>query len=168
MQQTTPTFRLGLPEWLGLAALGFGSIHILLDFSIGLFPVEGSVSAPVAAAFVLTSLIILWWAVSLAAAAGGRGGGLLSVALLAFGWTLLTNGASVVFCPPPCPVAVPLGDAAHLGSLISGLAAMVGAGWALRQRGLSRRGLRADWWLPAGAVALVLASMVALANAAQP
>jgi hypothetical protein len=158
-----PPLRFGVAEWLGLAALAFGSLHILLDFGVGLFPTQGPVSAAVAASFVLTSLILLWWAVSIAAAVSGLGGGLASVAVLAFGWTLLTNGYSVVFCPPPCPVAAPLADVAHLGSLASGLAATVGAAWALR-----RRRLRAGWCLPACAAALVLASIVALGNAAQP
>jgi len=161
--QPTPTFRFGAAEWLGLAALAFGSLHILLDFGVGLFPTQGPASAAVAAVFVLTSLLLLWWAVSIAAAAGGLGGGLASVAVLAFGWTLLTNGSSVVFCPPPCPVAAPLADVAHLGSLASGLAAAVGAAWALRQRRLG-----VGWRLPAGAAALVFASIVALGNAVQP
>lgn len=163
MQQPPPTFRLGAAEWLGLAALAFGSLHILLDFSVGLFPTQGSLSAAVAATFVLTSLILLWWAVSIAAAVRGLGGGLASVGVLAFGWTLLTNGSAIVYCLPPCPVAAPLADVAHLGSLVSGLAATVGAGWALR-----RRRLRVGWRLPAGAAALVVASIVALGNAAQP
>ena len=157
------TISFGAAEWLALAAFAFGSLHILLDFSIGLFPTHGPVSAPVAATFVVTSLILLWWAVSIAAALTGQGGGLASVAVLAFGWTLLTNGSSVGFCPPPCPVAAPLADVGHLGSLASGLAATVGAVWAIRQRRL-----RVSWRLPAGAAALVLASIIALANAAQP
>jgi len=60
---------------------------------------------------------VVWWTVSIAAAASGLGGGLASIAVLAFGWTLLTNGYSIVFCPPPCPVAAPLADVAHLGSV---------------------------------------------------
>jgi hypothetical protein len=135
----------------------------MLDFSVGLFPTQGPASAAVAAVFVLTSLILLWWAVSLAAAASGLGGGLASVAVLAFGWTFLISGSSIGFCLPPCPVAAPLADVAHLGSIASGLAATVGAAWALWQR---RR--RVDWRLPAGAAALVVASIVALANAAVP
>ena len=161
--QPRPTFSLGAAEWLGLAALAFGSLHILLDFSVGLFPTQGPVSAMVAATFVLTSLILVWWAVAIAAAASGLGGGLASVAVLAFGWTLLTNGSAIVFCPPPCAVAAPLADVAHLGSLASGLVATVTAVWALRQRRLWP-----GWRLPAGAAALVLASSVALGNAAQP
>jgi hypothetical protein len=164
-KQQTPTlsFRFGAAEWLGLAALAFGSLHILLDFGVGLFPTQGPVSAPVAAAFVLTSLILVWWAVSIAASASGLGDGLVSTAILAFGWTLLTNGASIVFCPTPCPVAAPLADVAHLGSLTAGFAATVGALWALKQRRLA-----SGWRLPAGAAALVVASMVALGNAAKP
>ncbi|HEX2174116.1 MAG TPA: hypothetical protein VHL09_16915 [Dehalococcoidia bacterium] len=161
--QHTPTFGFGAAEWLGLAALAFGSLHILLDFSVGLFPTLGSVSAMVAASFVLTSLILLWWAVPIAAAVSGLGGGLASVAVLAFGWTYLTNGYAIVLCPPPCPVAAPLQDVAHLGSLASSLAATVGAAWALRQRRL-----RVGWRLPAGAAVLVMASIVALGDAAQP
>ena len=56
-----------------------------------------------------------------------------------------------------------MADVAHLGSLGSGLAATIGAVWALRQRRL-----KPGWRLPAGAAALVLASNVALGNAAQP
>jgi hypothetical protein len=96
-----------------------------------------------------------------AAAASGLGGGLTSVAVLAFGWTLLTNGSAIVFCPPPCPVAAPLADVAHLGSLGFGLAATVGA-----VRAVWQRRLRPAWRLPAVAAALVLAAIVALANAA--
>jgi hypothetical protein len=67
------------------------------------------------------------------------------VAVLAFGWTFLTNGYSIVFCPPPCPVAAPLADVAHLGSLASGLAAMVGAGSGLP--GACRLARRRWYWL---------------------
>ena len=51
---------------------------------------------------------------------------------------------------------------AHLGSITSGLASTVGAAWALRQLRL-----RIGWRLPAGAAALVVASIIALANAAE-
>ena len=163
-RQPSPTFSFGSAEWLGIAALAFGSLHIMLDFSVGLFPItERPVSAVQAAVFLLTSLIVLWWAVSIAAAASGLGGGLASIAVLAFGWTLLTNGSSIVFCPTPCRFGAPLADIAHLGSLTSGLAATVGALWALRHRRL-----QPGWRLPAGAAALVLASIVAMANAAEP
>ena len=150
------SFRFGAAEWLALAALGFGALHILLDFSVGLFPTQGPVSAAVAATFVLTTLILLWWAVSIGAALAGFGGGPASVAVLAVGWTLLTNGSSIGFCPPPCPVAAPLADLAHVGSVASGLAATVSAVWAIRHRRL-----RVGWRLPAGAAALVVASIIA-------
>jgi hypothetical protein len=121
------------------------------------------VSPAVAGALLLTSLIEVWWAVSLAAVARGLGGGIASLGVLAFGWTLLTNGSSIVFCPPPCPVAAPMGDVAHLGSIAFGLAATVASVWAL-----TRRRLKLGWRLPAGAAALVLASIVFLANAPPP
>src|SRR5262245_15607587 len=101
-RQRTPAFGFGLAEWLGLAALAFGSLHILLDAGVGLFPTQGPASAAMAAVFVLSSLILVWWAVSIAAAASGQGGGLASVAVLTLGWTLLTNGYPIVYCPPPC------------------------------------------------------------------
>ena len=139
-RQASPTFSFGLAEWLGIAALAFGSLHIMLDFSVGLFPItERPVISRRGRSFLLTSLIVLWWAVSIAAAAGGLGGGLASVAVLAFGWTLLTNGSSIVFCPTPCRFGAPLADIAHVGSLTSGLAATVGALWALRHRQAARR-----------------------------
>jgi len=50
---------------------------------------------------------------------------------------------------------------AHLGSLAFGLAAPATALWALRQHRL-----KVGWRLPAAAAALVLTSIVALANAA--
>ncbi len=163
MARPAPSAALGLPEWLGLGALAFGTLHMLLDFGIGLFPLQGPVSPAVGAALVLISLIHVWWAVSLAAAAQGQGGGLASLAVLGFGWTLLANGASIGFCPLPCPVAAPLADAAHLGSLTFGLVAPAAALWALR-----RRRLRVAWRLPAGAAALAVATLVALANGAAP
>jgi hypothetical protein len=78
---------LGVVDWLGLGASGFGSLHILLDFSIGLFPTHRAVSPAVAAALVLTSLFDVWWAVSIAAVVRGLGGGIASLGVLAFGWT---------------------------------------------------------------------------------
>jgi hypothetical protein len=65
-----------MAEWLSLGALAFGTLHMLLDFGVGLFPLQGAVAPMVAAATVLTSLMPVWWAVSLADAARGRGGGL--------------------------------------------------------------------------------------------
>lgn len=154
---------LGIAEWLSLGALAFGVLHMLMDFGVGLFPLQGPVTLAVGGALVLISLIHVWWAVSLAAAARGLGGGLASLAVLAFGWTLLANGFPIVFCPLPCPAAAPLSDVAHLGSLALGLAAPVAALWEIRQRRL-----KVDWPLPISALVLTVATLVALANAAAP
>src|SRR6266545_3231291 len=118
---------LGIAELLGLGALAFGVLHMLLDFGVGLFPLQGAVNLPLGAALVLISLIHVHWAVSLAAATHGLGAGPASLAVLSFGWTLLANGVPIVFCPPVCPAAVPLSDIAHLGSLVFGLLAPAAA-----------------------------------------
>jgi hypothetical protein len=147
--------------WLSLAAMTAGTLHILLDASVGLFPARGNLAPMVGAALLLIALVHAWWGVSLAAGARGVGGGVASAAILGLGWTLLTNGSVIVYCPPPCPEAAPLGDVAHIGSIVFGVAAPAAAVWALW-----RRRARVGWVLPAVAVVLVLATIWALAGAA--
>jgi hypothetical protein len=55
------------------------------------------------------------------------GGGVASAAILGLGWTLLTNGYPIVYCPPRCPEAAPLSDVAHLASIVFGIAAPCGS-----------------------------------------
>jgi hypothetical protein len=162
-----------LPLWLGLsvAAMAAGTLHILLDASVGLFPARGTLAAAVAAALLLISLIHAWWAISLAAGARGVGGGVASAAILGLGWTLLTNGSAIVYCLPPCPEGAPLTDVAHISSLVLGIVAPAAAIWALWRRrakgGIPMRSLSVvDWTLPAGALVLVVATIWALASAA--
>ena len=157
--------------WLSVAAMVAGTLHILLDASVGLFPARGRIAPAVAAALLLISLIHAWWAISLAAGARGVGGGVASAAILGLGWTLLTNGSAIVYCPPPCPEGAPLTDVAHLGSLVLGIVAPAAASWALwrRARGgsIPMRSISVvDWTLPVGAVVLVVATIWALAGAA--
>jgi hypothetical protein len=147
--------------WLSLAAMAAGTLHILLDASVGLFPARGHLAPMVAAAFLLISLVHAWWGVSLAAGARGVGGGVASAAILGLGWTLLTNGYPIVYCPPPCPEAAPLSDVAHIGSIVFGIAAPVAASWTLW-----RRRARVGWVLPAIALVLVVATIWAIAGAA--
>jgi hypothetical protein len=144
--------------WLSLAAMAVSLMHILLDFGVGLFPLRGNVAPAVGAVLVLISLIQAWWGASLAAGARGVGGGVASAAILGLGWTLLTNGFSIVFCPPSCPVAAPLADVAHIGSLVLGIAAPAAGIWALW-----RGRVRVGWVLPAGALVLVVATVWSLA-----
>src|SRR5215212_7974154 len=147
--------------WLGLAAMAVSTLHILLDFGIGLFPLRGRLSPAEGATLLLVSLIHVWWSVSLMAGAHGNGGGVASTAILGLGWTLLINGSSIMYCPPLCPEAAPLSDVAHVGSLVLGIAAPAAAIWAL-----GRRRVPVGWALPAGALLLVVAAIWALASAA--
>src|SRR4051794_41128772 len=59
------SWRLPLWLWLGLGAMSVGTLHILLDASVGLFPARGRLAPAVAAALLLISLIHAWWGVSL-------------------------------------------------------------------------------------------------------
>ena len=79
------SWRLPLWLWLGLAAMAVGTLHILLDFGIGLFPLQGRLSPAVGATLLLVSLIHVWWSLSLAAGAQGNGGGVTNVAILGLG-----------------------------------------------------------------------------------
>lgn len=157
------TWRLPLWLWLGLGAMTVGTLHILLDASVGLFPARGRLAPAVAAALLLIALIHAWWGVSLMAGARGATGGVASVAILALGWTFLTNGYPIVYCPPSCSEGAPLTDIAHLGSLALGPAATAAAVLALW-----RRRARVGWVLPAVALVLVVATLVALSRAAAP
>ena len=109
------TWRMPPWLWLSVAAMVAGTLHILLDASVGLFPARGRLAPAVAAALLLISLIHAWWAISLAAGARGVGGGVASAAILGLGWTLLTNGSAIAYCPPRCPQGAPLTDVAHVG-----------------------------------------------------
>lgn len=142
--------------WLNLAAMGAATLHILIDFGIGLFSLEGQLATGEAALLVLIALIHVWWAISFAAGAQGSGGGVASAAVLAAGWTLLTNGYPIVFCPPTCAEAAPLSDVAHVGSLVFGTIAPLGAIWSLW-----RTRTRVGAVLPASALLLVIATVVA-------
>lgn len=147
--------------WLSLAAMAVSTLHILIDFGVGLFPMRGTLSLAEGATLLLVSLIHVWWCLSLAAGAQGNGGGMASAVILGLGWTALTNGFPIVYCLPLCPFAAPLSDVAHVGSIVLGLVAPIAALWTLwRQR------VRVRWVLPTVALALVVATVWALANSA--
>ena len=154
------SWRLPTWLWLSLAAMAVSTLHILLDFGVGLFPMRGSLSPAVGATLLLISLIHAWWVVSLAAGARGNGGGVASAAILGLGWTLLINGYPIVECPPPCRYAAPLTDVAHVGSIVLGIVAPAAGIWALW-----RVRARVGWALPAGALVLVVATVWALSRA---
>jgi len=154
------TWRLPLWLWLSLAAMAVSIMHILLDFGVGLFPMQGTLAPAVGAVVVLIPLIQVWWVVSLVAGARGVGGGVASAVILGLGWTLLTNGFAIVYCMPLCPFAAPLTDVAHVGSLVLGIVAPVVGIWALW-----RAWVRVGWVLPAVALVLVVATVWSLATA---
>lgn len=150
------TWRVPAWLWLGGAAMAVALLHILLDMGVGLFDMQGRLSIGVGSVLIVIVLIHVWWMVSAVAGAQGRGGGILSVAVLALGWTTMLNGSAIVFCPPTCMPGSPLSDIAHIGSLVLGPLAALAALWAL-WRGRPRL----SWVLPAGAVLLVVAMVAA-------
>jgi hypothetical protein len=165
------TWRMPPWLWLSLAAMTAGTLHILLDAGVGLFPARGTLAPMVAAALLLIALVHAWWGISLAAGGRGVAGGVASAAILGLGWTLLANGSAIAYCPPRCPQGAPLTDVAHVGSIVFGNAAPAAAIWALwrrRARGGTPMGSISvvDWALPAVAVMLVVATIWAIAGAA--
>jgi hypothetical protein len=140
--------------------MAVATLHILIDFGVGLFSLHGRLSAPEAATLILISLLHVWWVISITAGAQGNGGGIASAAVLGFGWTLMTNGYPIVYCPPTCSEAAPLSDVAHVGSLLFGAVAATVCLWAVF-RGRSRIG----WPLPTAALLLVTATVTALSKA---
>ena len=147
--------------WLSLAAMMVSTLHILIDFGVGLFPMRGTLTLAEGATLLLVSFIHVWWCLSLAAGAQGNGGGIASAAILGLGWTAMTNGFPIVYCMPLCPFAAPLSDVGHIGSIVLGLVAPVVALWTLW-----RHRVRMSWLLPAIALLLVVATVVSLANSA--
>lgn len=149
---------------LGLAAMGFATLHIMLDGGVALFDFTGTLTGFEATMLVGIALIHVWWAVSFLAGTHGRVGGILSAAVLAFGWTTLTNGSAIVYCAPTCPDGYPLTDVAHIGCIVLGPLAGLAALWGAGVQWRSRKAVL--WWLPVVALALVPATIVGLANSA--
>ena len=145
--------------WVGLATMFFSVLHIIIDFGVGLFDLHGVLSLPEAATLVGVALIQLWWAISFMAGARGNGSGVASAGILGAGWAALTNGFPIVYCPPVCPEARPLTDLGHVGSIVFGILLAVVAIWSLW-----RARARPGWFMPAVAAALVVGTVVSLAN----
>ena len=69
------SWRLPLWLWLSLTAMAVGTLHILVDFGVGLVPMRDRLSPAEGATLLLVSLIHAWWCISLAAGTHGNGGG---------------------------------------------------------------------------------------------
>jgi hypothetical protein len=145
--------------WVGLATMFFSVLHIIIDFGVGLFDLGGTLSVSEAATLLGVALIQLWWAISFMAGARGNGSGVASAGILGAGWSALTNGFPIVYCPPVCEEARPLSDVAHVGSIAFGILLALVAIWSLW-----RARVRPGWFMPAVAAALVLGTIVSLAN----
>lgn len=145
--------------WVGLATMFFSVLHIIIDFGVGLFDLHGTLTLTEAATLVGVALIQLWWAISFMAGARGNGSGVASAGILGAGWAALTNGFPIVYCPPVCPEARPLTDIGHVGSIVFGILLALVAIWSLW-----RARARPGWFMPAIAAALVVGTVVSLAN----
>jgi hypothetical protein len=152
-------WRLPLWLWVGLATMFFSVLHIILDFGVGLFDLSGTLSLSEAATILGVALIQLWWAISFMAGARGNGSGVASAGILGTGWSALTNGYPIIYCPPVCEEARPLTDVAHVGSIVFGILLALVAVWTLW-----RARVRPGWFMPTVAAALALGTIVALAN----
>ena len=145
--------------WVGLATMFFSVLHIILDFGVGLFDLRGTLSVAEATTLLGVALIQLWWAISFMAGARGNSSGVASAGILGAGWSALTNGFPIVYCPPVCEEARPLTDLAHVGSIVFGILLALVAIWSLW-----RARARPGWFMPAVAAALVVGTIVSLAN----
>ena len=127
--------------WLNIVALVFSLIHILIDFSIGLW---GKSSAVLSAVQMLNILFIAltygFWGLALAWAARGERRGLVTVFALTLLWSFLGNGVIGLLAAPPPSAAFPYQDLAHLGNVIFGGLAL----WALWRPMRAGRG-PSDW-----------------------
>jgi hypothetical protein len=150
-----------MPLWLvvGLAAMFFSAMHIVIDFGVGLFDLRGTLSSTEAATLIGIALIQVWWAISFMAGAQGDGSGVASAGILGAVWAAMTNGFPIVYCPPVCEEASPLTDFGHVGSIVFGILAFLVAIWSLW-----RARVRPGWFMPAVAAALAIGTVVALAN----
>ena len=129
------------PRWLPAHALaiGFSLSHLTLDWGAQIMggPI-GAVMTPgqVLVLVIGSGLYALWAAALVVAGQGSRRAMAATLPLCAVG--ALGNGLSIVACPPPCGGAAPVGDVAHIGSLVFGVWAIYES-WQALTRGSARR-----------------------------
>ena len=153
------TWRMPAWLWIGLATMFVSVLHIIIDFGVGLFNLHGTLQLSEATTLIGVALIQLWWAISFMAGVQGNASGVASAGILGLGWASLTNGYPIVFCPPSCPEARPLADLGHIGSIVFGIALGLVAIWTLW-----RAHRQPGWFMPLVALALVVGTLVSLAN----
>lgn len=153
------TWRMPLWLWLGMLTMFVSILHIIIDFGVGLFDLHGTLQATEVTTLIGIALIQLWWAISFIAGVQGNSSGVASAGILGLGWASLTNGYPIVYCPASCPEARPLADVGHIGSIVFGVALGLVAIWTLW-----RARIWPDWFMPLVALALVVGTVVSLAN----
>ncbi len=110
-----------LQWWLAwnLVAMVFGFTHALLDAFLVIPPGVG-----VALALTATILIVIWWSAGLVVLVRSSTRSRLAIAGVWVGAAFaFLNGLSIVACPPPCGGSFGIGDAVHIGSLLSSVVA---------------------------------------------
>ena len=118
-------------RWLPAHALAiaFSLAHLCLDWGVQVIggPIGAVITPAQALVLVIGSALYALWASALVVAGqGSRRAMAATLPLCAIG--ALGNGLSIVACPPPCGGAAPMGDLAHVGSLVFGV-------WALHESG---------------------------------
>jgi hypothetical protein len=103
-------------------AIAFSLSHLNLDWGAQLMggPIGPAIAPVQALVLVIGSALYALWASALVIAGqGSRRAMAATLPLCAIG--ALGNGLSIVACPPPCGGAAPMGDLAHVGSLVCGV-----------------------------------------------
>jgi hypothetical protein len=105
-------------------ALGVSLVHVLIDYSVGLYGQSSSFMSPLQATnIVMIALIYACWLAAMAWAGSGQKTAGACLLVLTIGWTFLGNGLVVIACPPPCRNAFPYQDIAHFSNIIFGVLA---------------------------------------------
>jgi hypothetical protein len=135
---------------LQAAAVAASLLHVLLDVWLGFFGRPPEITVGRALTFLSIALLYAWWQSPIAAATSGVRGAMLALAILAGVWVLLGQGiAGVAYCFPPCALAAPWADVAHLASLVFG-------GWAAWAAWRAYRSMSGETQLAPAATAVVL------------
>lgn len=136
------------------AAVAASLLHVLLDVWLGFFGRPPDITLGRGLTLLAMALVYAWWPSAIAAATSGTRGAMLALAILAGLWALFGQGiAGLAYCFPPCSLAAPWADVAHLASAVFG-------GWAALAAWRAYRAMPGGTQLapPATAVALVVVS----------